>query len=222
MPLTKKLFTTREGHFPEWWLVNPEGRMSNPIRPAPHSNCKNRRGDNRRLPTGDAGTTESRERPINNRPQLGKLPHIRIVAAQMQWDTYFSQMVMGGALAVPTVSSTAASPGATKPPGTRALICITPIMHGRAAGKQNLGIHAGDGQRDRQQRMRIGRLGRHSRDVRSVREAFAGGIEGHPGGARGAGAEWALGLPSELVARASIAGAEGATGTVAAPTSFPW
>jgi peroxiredoxin len=30
--LTKKLFTTREGHFPEWWLVNPEGRLSNPIR----------------------------------------------------------------------------------------------------------------------------------------------------------------------------------------------
>ena len=43
---------------------------------------------------------------------------------------YLSQIEIGGDLAVPTVSSTAVSPGGTKPLGTRALICRTPIMSG--------------------------------------------------------------------------------------------
>jgi hypothetical protein len=30
--LITKLFKIGEGHFPEWWLVNPEGRLSYPIR----------------------------------------------------------------------------------------------------------------------------------------------------------------------------------------------
>src|SRR5258708_30701861 len=58
-----------------------------------------------------------------------RLPH-RSACATVGDHAYFSQMVMGGALAVPRVSSTAASPGATKPPGTMALICSTPIMPG--------------------------------------------------------------------------------------------
>src|ERR1035438_6203275 len=43
---------------------------------------------------------------------------------------YFSQMVTGGALTIPTVRAAAVSPGATKPAGMRALICRTPIMPG--------------------------------------------------------------------------------------------
>src|ERR1017187_9580182 len=43
---------------------------------------------------------------------------------------YFSQMVTGGALTIPTVRTAAVSPGATKPAGMRALICSTPIMPG--------------------------------------------------------------------------------------------
>src|ERR1039457_3118553 len=41
---------------------------------------------------------------------------------------YFSQMVTGGALTIPTVRAAAVSPGATKPAGMRALICSTPII----------------------------------------------------------------------------------------------
>ena len=50
----------------------------------------------------------------------------------------------------------------------------------RAAGEQDVGIHAGNGQGDGQQRMRIGRPRRYSGDIRSVREAFADGVRYNP------------------------------------------